>query len=995
MNTTGNNHDTKFVGKIDHIVFKTWGKKSNDLTAPDWPDLNIFFSGLFAANDWEWSDVSSSSVLPAMLRVEMAYKPLVRNGSKTAAREDAKQQFLKKEFSLPKKKRKASELPSSSPDTGPEKKARKPLDSPYGSKESKYMKKHVNYALKKKSSIIQSLRMDVENLKTQIDGDPAEMISELNNDVSALKDDIKRIQNQKRVMKCKLNSKVEQVKKAEACSNENEISQLQSKLKSIDEQFKDTVVDNQRLLLENDELREAAQERLFIKTMKDGKSYTTAVNMTVFELSLIGVPIEVIPEAVEVVSKHLLQAEVDGFPDERSCRRMVRLMGQMSKIQVGEKLQDQKHTTLKFDGTSKGADHFNELEISTKEKTFVVGINKLAGGKATDYVQSVEYALSDIGKAAEVATGMDCQEHILSNISNTMTDRVVTNKKTTSILREKKGDQVLNDFYCALHPLDTMAKSANSEISKFEKERGQEQGFVFKHRGESGAQALVQGVGKLFYNDGVGIPNLRNDLADRQVPTDCIPERFVGNRFNILFHNASCIYSLREPLLGYLKYVNGCSNSLHTAVYNDLQNSTYMVACRALGLIDKLVTGPWMQLAEKELNILDMNPHYAHAVEQLKAWKEDPSQLLNGEAMIFAVGTTSVKKDSRYDDLTKSQENDEETKELLKRMCSTLLDVCCRQLVDQLPGGRFSEPSETLREQASSCSATNISGERTFGLLDSLKRRAPNSKVEFIESKIMSRKNDTKTWLSGKTDAELESLFTAARKAMRNAEEVNSQRKKKLLDDRRAALLEKSEDIRKKMERKTHKREDLIRVLMENGGLWGDTDGMESHLKQIKKKSDKMTAVKNQIKVRKDILEQSVPDESLFALRSGNKNLPLETLIENLGQLIKVNVENTEKTGESDADRLHIHEILKNPEILIAKTVTHRWEVQGIDSWYEGEIFDCLQDTGAESKVEFKFGYVMPTGIQIANDGDPYTYLEIDELISDLKDGDLIIHWDL
>ena len=66
---------------------------------------------------------------------------------------------------------------------------------------------------------------------------------------------------------------------------------------------------------------------------------------------------------------------------------------------------------------------------------------------------------------------------------------------------------------------------------------------------------------------------------------------FQGNRFNILFYDGAGVYFLREHMTKYLTTAHGSAlNLLLQAVLADLKVPQYLAGCRALGIIDKLVT---------------------------------------------------------------------------------------------------------------------------------------------------------------------------------------------------------------------------------------------------------------------------------------------------------------------------------------------------------------------------------------------------------------------
>ena len=84
---------------------------------------------------------------------------------------------------------------------------------------------------------------------------------------------------------------------------------------------------------------------------------------------------------------------------------------------------------------------------------------------------------------------------------------------------------------------------------------------------------------------------------------------FKGNRFNVLFCNGGILYFLYNHLKHFFESVKD-ENKLLKAVHSDLQIKSYLCGCRALGLINKFVTGPLWRLLESGIHILDMNKQY-------------------------------------------------------------------------------------------------------------------------------------------------------------------------------------------------------------------------------------------------------------------------------------------------------------------------------------------------------------------------------------------------
>ena len=67
--------------------------------------------------------------------------------------------------------------------------------------------------------------------------------------------------------------------------------------------------------------------------------------------------------------------------------------------------------------------------------------------------------------------------------------------------------------------------------------------------------------------------------------------QFLGNHFNILFRNAGGVYYLFDHLVHFFDNIK-LEKRLLVAVHWDLKVLGYKVGCQALGLIEKLITGP-------------------------------------------------------------------------------------------------------------------------------------------------------------------------------------------------------------------------------------------------------------------------------------------------------------------------------------------------------------------------------------------------------------------
>jgi len=220
--------------------------------------------------------------------------------------------------------------------------------------------------------------------------------------------------------------------------------------------------------------------------------------------------------------------------------------------------------------------------------------------------------------------------------------------------------------------------------------------------------------------------------------------QFVGNRFNILFYDAAGVYFLQSHMIQFIDEVHGTQvNRLLQSVRADLNNPCYMLGCRALGLVDKVVTGPlWRKLQESSLSVLDMGTVYCEMKESFDSWSKDASDVIAGVALLKSAD--SLHKDEVWSILTKSNENDLKTQEILQILFNAFSVTTQRLLIDHLPEGKHYSITDTVMiNETASVPTTNVSPERDFAILDRLMQQKPNANTIALEAMILYSRNNT------------------------------------------------------------------------------------------------------------------------------------------------------------------------------------------------------------------------------------------------------------
>ena len=119
----------------------------------------------------------------------------------------------------------------------------------------------------------------------------------------------------------------------------------------------------------------------------------------------------------------------------------------------------------------------------------------------------------------------------------------------------------------------------------------------------------------------------------------------MGNRFHIYFLSSGCLYHYRNALISFFIDVFLPLNAVHSCILNALHLQDMQVTMRALGILGKLITGPWMRLLGVDTTILGMNKHFQAALGNITAWSNDASSLIRPNAPC-AFSCVDVKRDT-------------------------------------------------------------------------------------------------------------------------------------------------------------------------------------------------------------------------------------------------------------------------------------------------------------------------------------------------------------
>ncbi|XP_059176653.1 uncharacterized protein LOC131956245 isoform X3 [Physella acuta] len=220
---------------------------------------------------------------------------------------------------------------------------------------------------------------------------------------------------------------------------------------------------------------------------------------------------------------------------------------------------------------------------------------------------------------------------------------------------------------------------------------------------------------------------------------------------------AGVVIQYKNLLTGYLV---GKTTKVCTQLLADLKKPEVLVQLQALGLIGKLISGPWMKLIYKNAmrrSNLAFVSEFQYAMKEIERLKSNPEGVLTTNFDVFG---QHLEVDRTLEAL-RLEQNSTLFNEVMKALLTSTESVLVRQLERYLVGD-LSNPTSEMLDATSSAPPHNIFSERCLGIADYLIRRSPNVSVGFMDSKLKASVNGTLKWLDQKSVPEQMKLVTFA-----------------------------------------------------------------------------------------------------------------------------------------------------------------------------------------------------------------------------------------
>ncbi|MES9880650.1 MAG: hypothetical protein ABW185_07190 [Sedimenticola sp.] len=801
--------------------------------------------------------------------------------------------------------------------------------------------------------------------------------------------------------------------------------------------MKNEIKEKQSKISELEAINEAMNDPI-VATYYNGR-YVNEIRETIMTLILeCGISQGKVNKVMEVVVKNLTGKTLDRLPSTGVKSRLVTEGKRVAQRQVAVAMLDGLEdpsvgNCLHQDGTTKFHRHFQSFQVTTAEKrTYSLGMSEVSAGDAETLLSAFKTQLDELADAIHEEKGHETVAKLVASITSTMSDQGSVNPVFHSQLADLKSTllpdvfanwetmdpdvrsevSTISSYFCKMHIFVNMASEVDKCLSVFGNNVTAGKNPYSFDWNESSATRLTRTASKGLTMHGCDKSGVGSHFSTYLQSNDKVSKliTFRGHRFNHLFYAAGATYHHAKDIQNFLDTwpePNGLLKSLSF----DIREKVSLCGIRALGIVDKLITGPLWRLIEKTGSILDLNPVLHHLQVKLEEFSKDSSPLLAG---IEVFPDMVIHKDEVFTSLFQSRDAVDETytQMALELVAGGMLLILERQAKDQLPGGKYFSPDQVTQQKASNVPTTNTCSERDFAQLDILMRTKPSAGTVAYESIIMWTNNKTSHWLNSLSSDAKEEILNDARVS---APQLLSafRAKQTSLYEKKLLLLRKRQEQKVQKEGKLYSQNvKLTKKLNNIGGLWLSEEDINVR-KESLTKGEYKDAIISQLQFRKKVLHSKGPKEKFQQVCKG-KTYSIEELEENLRHILVINAEEeNEEEEQPHLSYIDVEEaaqkieasksslvrkikegrnkilikqqstrlpgIISQPELLVGKKIKHKCRDPDTNeiAWYAG--FVCSIHSLQGKKSEYFVSY---------EDDDGEWRMP---LLTDMEKGDLIL----
>lgn len=750
----------------------------------------------------------------------------------------------------------------------------------------------------------------------------------------------------------------------------------QRKFESLEGEYADILMENIDLtdiLSEKDD--EYLQSLIPSECVKQGKAYPPAIRKLYYSLLTKQIPASKVAEIIKTVLKTFAPSvDVENLPlPQKACasymrkEELVTICSAHKATVLSEAAAKSSGFHLNTDGTTKNQKKIGGVVVNG----MVVSLNELSDGTALSAVDDISRELEKL-RATAASLGIPNANSINWTLLVCSTsDSASTQKKVNKLIKERRDaderefgaatiDTIeLIENFCSMHLGINLRKAFLAGIDDGDDP-------CATSRKYNCVDTLVHEFCKLFGAHGTpeyacgaqSFPDFLELMSQSGNAThngeyfrscaNVTLHRQVGSRYFVSASNASKIIHLKDAAISFLTFTgkDEVGNRLEKEVYSKLHDPLELAALRADALIYYHAYADLVMLSKSNdlgKSALDMNIHYVELQVFLSEVKDNVEVIFNKSREVFVsekrlYGSSKntnhqLKKDMHI--VVNSLFNVPEIemsslKSFLRSGASTMLDKLSSYAENQLPGGIYWEPDESIKKALSQLKPSNDVCESVLGLNDYLTTALPNLAQVSRSNLVQMKKNKTLEWLDTLPQQQQNSIVDLAVQRRKQVLESCKEDAKERATKRQQNLMQTHTRREALKTKKLAEKEKLIQhhLISSPDELFDAIAQLEAaNSTAAKRKSATIQLIKTQINIRKKVLNQNI--RIIFS--HARQQRPLSQVIEELSVFI------SENTPFMD--------ILQNPEGIVGSQVNHQFVIDGQTKWFTGTIISYNAST--------------------------------------------------
>ena len=449
------------------------------------------------------------------------------------------------------------------------------------------------------------------------------------------------------------------------------------------------------------------------------------VKMTIIELIPKDVATGQICSVIEVVARNIFDTDCSVHPSRTAVQNIADTGQVLAKTFIAEKAEESESVGFKKDGTNKRNTKILTSVLALDRHEFTTGFTAVASETGEAIKDDIAERLSELGS---VLNNEDFKVDTLKKLVFLMNDRASNEKKSNRLIKEwvtatlassNEQPHTIQEYFCMAHVLLAFHAYSLKEIKKLN-----DIGLLLCYTEyKNPIERFMKYAADMFapVGDHRGLKNVwLEDCRQRGVSGEV--SNYKDNRFNGLFSVACQIFHHHPDMIRVLEDHKNF-NARQKYVLGLLSNSSFLLLLKVLGIFYCKITKPyWNIVTGGKYSYWSLKPVVRELAVVLKDWVKTPAKIF-----VTSVSHFHEQQDGYEQTVMTLPDGDNST--LLSIIQAVALGVSTAieaQCPDLLNDGDDQPPPMPV---FASSTATNLSVERVFGVLDSSMNRRPNASL--------------------------------------------------------------------------------------------------------------------------------------------------------------------------------------------------------------------------------------------------------------------------